>query len=502
MKLTLNGAITAADSGARTISGRIVTWNEVGNTSQGPTVFLPNSISASGDIPLRLEHSATQPLGRARNITATAEGMDGTFRIMATTAGNDALVEAAEGLRSGFSVGANITEYEYDSAGTLIISAAQLEEVSLVVTPAISSAQVLEVAASENTPEESEEMNPEETVETVEVVEEEAVAVEASKPSHLATIRTTPRPVFASAADYIHAFVAASNGSKDAGLKIQAANQSVSDNPGLIPTPLYGNVVTFTNDKRPVVVNSRSLPLPSAGATFIRPKVTQHTLVGKQAKEFDALASQQMKVTPLTVTKDTYGGQLKISFQDAAWTDPAILNLVIADMAANYAVQTDAAAGTVLKTAATTTAPLAADADAKATIAAIIGAGSTIASKIYEMPDVIYCSFDQWARLASLVDTTGRQVFPFSGPMNAAGGAGAANSMEMNVLGLRVVPDANLAAGTLIVGRSEYLETFETVGGQLSLQNPGTLSFDVAYYGFFSSVVVEAGAFVTLKPGA
>ena len=44
MKINIPISITAADVASRTISGTIVTWNEKGNTSVGPTIFAKNSI--------------------------------------------------------------------------------------------------------------------------------------------------------------------------------------------------------------------------------------------------------------------------------------------------------------------------------------------------------------------------------------------------------------------------------------------------------------------------
>lgn len=504
MKLTFSQQITAADPGRRIIAGRIVTWDEIGNTSAGPTKFAPDSITASDAVPLCLEHDQKKPLGRSMSLQPHATGIDGQFRVVATTAGTDALVEASEGLRGGFSVGVIVDDYHYTDAGEMVVTAARLEEVSLVTRPAIDSARVETVAASETpTEKENTEMidpTPDEVVEEV-VVSDEAVEVQAA---HVPTFRTAPRVAkFDGPADYVHAYVRAAQGDQNAGMRIAAANQTIADTPGLVPTPLYGNVITFLNGKRPVVAASRSIGMPSAGASFIRPKVTQHTQVAKQVKELDALASQTMKVTQNPVTKETYGGTLKITMQDAAWTDPAILNLVIQDLSAAYAVQTDTAAGAKLIAGTTKTVALAADADAKATVAAITTAAQQIASAIYEMPDTIFVSYDKWAQLASVVDTTGRQLFAFSSPMNASGSqAGAGNSMEMNVLGLRVVASANLPAGTMIVGRSELLETYETIGGQLSIQNPTTLSFDIAYYGFFASFIAEGDGFRTLKPGA
>jgi len=50
MKIDMPVTLTAADANKRTISGRIVTWGEQGNTSAGPTVFGADSIKFGIDI--------------------------------------------------------------------------------------------------------------------------------------------------------------------------------------------------------------------------------------------------------------------------------------------------------------------------------------------------------------------------------------------------------------------------------------------------------------------
>ena len=140
--------VTAADTVKRTISGTIVTWNEQGNTSVGPTVFAADSIEMK-PVKLLLEHDRTRPIGKLMSHEVTANGIVATFKIANTMAGEDALVEATEGLRDGFSVGAQINEWT-NNKGTMLITSATLDEVSLVTDPAIDSARVSEVAASEN----------------------------------------------------------------------------------------------------------------------------------------------------------------------------------------------------------------------------------------------------------------------------------------------------------------------------------------------------------------
>jgi hypothetical protein len=85
MKIEFSSPITAADSGRRIIAGRIVTFGEVGHTSAGPTVFEPGSITFGEDVHLMFEHDTTRPIGRSAQLTETPEGIDGVFRIAATS---------------------------------------------------------------------------------------------------------------------------------------------------------------------------------------------------------------------------------------------------------------------------------------------------------------------------------------------------------------------------------------------------------------------------------
>ncbi len=100
-------------------------------------------------VKLLLEHDRTRPIGKMVSHNVTKSGIEATFKIANTMAGEDALVEATEGLRDGFSVGAQINEWT-NNKGVMQITSATLDEVSLVTDPAIDSARVSEVAASEN----------------------------------------------------------------------------------------------------------------------------------------------------------------------------------------------------------------------------------------------------------------------------------------------------------------------------------------------------------------
>ncbi len=105
------------------------------------------SILAAGLDVCLLEHDSKKPLGRAQSIMAQDDALYATFKVSATSRGNDALIEASEDLRSGLSVGVEVLDSK-QVGNTLEIISARLEEVSLVSNPAFKSAEVLEVAAS------------------------------------------------------------------------------------------------------------------------------------------------------------------------------------------------------------------------------------------------------------------------------------------------------------------------------------------------------------------
>jgi HK97 family phage prohead protease len=131
MKINFPITITAADTNKRTISGTIVSWNEAGNTSAGKTVFSKDSIDFSKPVKLLLEHDKTRPLGKLIDIVANDQGLEGTFKLAKTFAADDALEEAATGLRDGFSVGVMVDAWD-NKDGAMVISKSSLSEVSLV----------------------------------------------------------------------------------------------------------------------------------------------------------------------------------------------------------------------------------------------------------------------------------------------------------------------------------------------------------------------------------
>jgi phage head maturation protease len=277
--------ITAADSNSRTISGRIVTFNETGNASIGKVQFAQGSIDAT-PVLLNLEHDRTRRIGKTLSIETTEFGIEATFKIANTTAGTDALVEAQEGLRDGFSVEVAYDEYETLKDGTVRILKGELSGVALTSEPAIRSARVTEVAATTADEEGTEQVSDstigtEETpttegdevdntvtqAEAVETVEAAQSITAAAKPAIGGTF-TKPR-IELTAAKYLENKVLAALGSEDARQYLMAADNNTTDSAGLVPTRQLSEVINgLSTTVRPSIEAISRGTLPDAGMTF------------------------------------------------------------------------------------------------------------------------------------------------------------------------------------------------------------------------------------------
>jgi HK97 family phage major capsid protein len=286
------------------------------------------------------------------------------------------------------------------------------------------------------------------------------------------------------------------------------ADQKTSDTTGILPTPIVGTVVDLIDANRPLISSLGGAKALGGipGATFTRPKITQHTLVGVQSGEKTQLPSQKMTITPVSFTKATYGGTVDISRQDIDWTSPAAWDILVRDLANVYSVQTETAVASAFKTAATGTGVTVATNDLKGWTLALYTAAMHSYQAGFMMPDRVWCSLDVWAALGSLVDVA-RVVLPpdaYTGTADNTiedsydiGGSSLA-SFRGDILGLPRIVVPTFAAGTCIVGPSAMFEVYEEVIGLLSVIEPSILGVQVAYGGYLAWGALAGTALVPL----
>ena len=270
-----------------------------------------------------------------------------------------------------------------------------------------------------------------------------------------------------------------------------AAHQTTADNPGLLPESIVGPIVNFVDTARPIVAVIGPQDLGTGSWSYAR--VTQHTQVGVQSAEKTELASRKMTITKTPIAAATYGGYVNVSKQDINRTSPAILDMVVNDLAGQYSIQTEAAAGTALTTAAQTGPVIPATPTAGNIATALWGAaGQVFAATKGQGRTVIATSPDQLGIIGP--------IFPGINPTNAYSSgfdvSGLASGAQGAVVGLTVIMSAGLATDTILVFSTAAVNCFEARYGALQVVEPSVWGVQVGYAGDFQTVVVEPTAIV------
>jgi hypothetical protein len=500
MKVNLPITLTAADTQTRTLTGRIVTWGEEGFTSAGKTVFAQDSITIPKNVKLLLEHDRTRPIGKLVSYEVTPQGIDASFKIAGTIAGDDSLLEAAEGLRDGFSVGIKLNQWDTKD-GTMVISSSQMIETSLVTDPAIDSARVTEVAATETEVSESndsdvktegddlvsETVSESVTTEAVEAAKSE-VTVSASAPVMYSSPRVN---LNVTAGQVAKAQLAASRGDSDARDLIAALQvATVAENTGTVPPNYLRDVIGIIDNSRPFISSIETAPLPASGMKIFTPKLGTQATVALTAEGAE-FSSTDTTVTfqEDTVVKFAGAGRLDVELVDRS--DPSFLDLYIRELAASYAMKTDAYA---------------------ANIAAQNSAASTGSTIYKSIADGIADSFGvmrmtpnrllvatgggvndiDFSGLLGAVDTTGRPIFAAAGPMNA-NGLISQGSTAGTVAGLSLIVDPNYTgndagAKYALVYPSNAMRFHESSQIQLRTAVVANGQLDIGLYGYCAVV--------------
>ena len=498
-----------ADAAERTISGKIVPYDgEVGMTSAGAVVFERGAINIaeSSKVKLLLEHDPKQPIGRAQFFNETEDGIYASFKISKSSRGTDALIEAAEELRTGLSVGVMVNAAKPKN-GVLYVSSAELLEVSLVQAAAFKSAAVTDIAASED-----EAAEPTQPTESETVVEEttaveatptvEAAAVEAARPAVTAMAYTKP-VIELTTAKYVENTIRAAMGD-DAARQYIAAADSTVNNPGLVPTRQLSEIVNplGTTIRPSIEAISRGV-LPDAGMTFEIPKITAMPTVAETAQG-NAFNETDQTSDFLSVTVKKYAGQQTFSVELLDRTSPAFFDELVRNMAAAYAKATDAAvnaaiiSGASLDATTTVTYPTAAE---------LLGVVARGAASVYNgtqgFARNIIMNTSQWSNAMTLNDS-GRPIYNASQPQNA-GGAVTPTALQGNIAGLNLYVTPNTASGTdtdgsiLIVNPDAYT-WYESPTYRLRAESTAAGQVTIGYYGYGAICTkVGAGAFKNNK---
>jgi HK97 family phage major capsid protein len=317
--------------------------------------------------------------------------------------------------------------------------------------------------------------------------------------------RHTPEGVeYRSAGEWALDSYKASLGDREASERLEvfyraAAHQKTADNLGVIPDPIVGDVINFIDAARPMVTAIGPQSLPSN--TWHRPHVTQNTSVdvqgaaGAAGDEKAELVSQKMTITRITANAITYGGYVNVSRQNIDFSNGQVMDIIINDLAAQYAIQTEAAVGVEL-TASTTTA---------------IGYGAsptaaTIRAAIWEAAGDIYAVTKGQGRLVLALSPASLAVFgplftpiPLSvGPGEGLSAGDFSSGLVGSISGIPAVMSAGLTTTQAFLFSTAAIEVFEERVGTLQVTEPSVMGVQVAYAGYFTPLTIDDDAIIEL----
>ena len=528
MLINFSSPIEAADSGRRIISGVVVPFGKVGNTSVGPVVFERNSIVIKDGTKIKLlaQHRQDDPIGRAQSFQTTDDAIFGSFKISASQKGTDYLIMASEDLIGGLSVGVEVIASKPAKDGTIYVQSAVLKEVSLVESPAFVDAVVTSVAASEgeevsDVEETSEEVTTQSETESEAIVEEttpaavtEAAApAEASRPTIKASnpyISSTVRHGITSMGRYTEHKIKAQLGNEESKLWIaasedpmvvQAAVDSIgTTNPAFNPVQYLREFVDNTNFGTPAIDAISRGTLPGSGMSFSIPSLdtngggTAPTVAS--TAESGTPSNTGMVTDYITGTVSKYAGQNTVTLELLERSDPIFYDELTIQMQRAYLKAIDSAviAGFI----ADGTAATQQTADSAGIIAYVAKEAPLVYSGTSYFARNMVAGTGLWGALIGAVDSTGRPIYnaqPTTTGMNTAG-ISSPTSIRGNVLGLDLYVDNNavstLASNMAFIVAPEAATWYSSPTSYFSVNIVSNMQVQLAIYGYGSYLTKQA----------
>lgn len=532
MRYTGAFTVTAkVDKARRRIVGLVVPFGEVGHAKGGgnPVDLLVEAGGLVWDDPnqikLTIDHPGeTKPVyaGRARDLVETDDGIVGTFAVLKTAAGDQALVEAEEEIRCGLSIEAEQdSEPDRNDDGVFVLTAAnpaRLTRVALCEDPAFTKARVTEIAASKETAMthkvEAAEVPDEDLTKVVtalgevtevlkafipaeeESTEEATPAAEttASRPARIpavarhltasTSVRREPFPYGHPGAEGRTFFGDMLNAKSDtlAAARVdkakemwtiaaadEAAVQTDVTVPNVYQDALLVNLPPYPRD---IADNIPSTPITSARPILV-PVVDAVTADGGSGEVVGAHventnpAAGEIDIDYDTYTPALYSGKFDISREAVDAGSPGMDELLFGFLRRSYAVTTEAAAYTAIAgysgidTGSSTTDASAA-VEAANMVSTIITEAAAFKGRLGAPADIIWAHSTQFANMTGLNASDGRPILPYVGPANTSGQGVEANFGVVAVQGIPMYNAAAVASTKVLLARKDTLHRWES----------------------------------------
>lgn len=473
----------------RTISGLAVPFGVASlpdERTRKPYRFSTPPDNADELIDVVRGHDDDAVIGRLAAAFGTGdEGLGAVARVFSTTAGSDTLEEAREGVLTGFSVSAAITDFDEGADGVRDVKSWTARHLGVVRRPAFTQTVGLQIAASahkEETP------MPEPQVIELPTVADLAAQVSA----HLAEQSTQtvhPLAEFASFAAYVDAVI--NTNDEDEADRLRAAfalaDQVTTDNPGIVP-PGWRTTIKANLDRRRPAINALGgpLPLPAEGMEANWPYYDGDldAIIAQQVTEKTELNSVKVSLKKGTEPIKTAGAASDISYQLLRRSSPAYRAIYLQILMAAWARYTEAKFELALASRATYSGT-AVGSTASAIRGQLFGASAAVEDATGAPADVVLVAkdiFNAWGALDGLHN-------PKYGTQNTAGTSSAA-TLTIDINGLPVKRAPFLPNGAVLVTNGEAARFAEQGPMVATEEDVAKLGQNVAVWGMYEDAEV------------
>lgn len=485
------------------IEGRAVPYGistQIGGVSEsfGPAAFDAESVVGK---PLAYRHD--EPIGVITAAENRADGLYVSANILDTNQGRDAAVLARHKSVQGLSVGFEPRDSVWNRARTAVKhTGAKLFELSLTPYPAYPDAGISTVREDDPTEEDTTMTETVAEATTTEVVDAEAREALGTLQKDVAEVREIAARIHVAPAPHpLAQFRSFGDFSKAVyGGEIEGRalfDQITDDNPGVLPPNWMMDVKNIVDLGRPAI---SALGVESAGASgmdFAWPYFDGDLslIVEEQLTQKSEVNSVQISIEKGTASLKTFAAASDISFQLLQRSNPSYLDAHNRIMAASYALVTDNVFVDALLTGSTAyNYDFAGDTDGSDFRAAVFGASVAVETATGAPASVVLVASDVMTKIG------GWSTFSPSnyGTVNVSGTADA-GSLRVNVSGLPVVHDRNLASGGILVTNRSAAKWIEDGPRLASVDDVAKLGRDVAIYGYGTEAIYNAAGIISLE---
>jgi phage head maturation protease len=271
------------------------------------------------------------------------------------------------------------------------------------------------------------------------------------------------------------------------------ADNITTDNVGIIPPAWLTRVVGLVDlGRRGIAAMGGPGPLPSSGMEVDWPvfDATSDFAVAKQATEKTLISSGKTSFDKGSAPVATYAGGADNSLQLLERSTPAYRELLLRAYTIEWARKTDAAfLAELVRLGTAKTFDLSAAPEAPATLADTLRAAlfewSVLVEAATGQPaSAVIAASDVFTALGGIPGL----VAPVYGTVSVQGTA-QASTLAVNVSGLNIVHDPNLASGKMVVSTPVAAEWLEDGPRFIEADNVAKLGRDVAIYSFAAPAV-------------